>query len=162
MNVTIPPPLKVEHDELHAELALLTKVPGRVGIAARDVATVLHPHFVKEEKFALPPLGLLPVVAGGNVTAEMAAITAMTDNLRAELPTMLQEHAQIAAAVAILIDAAQQLGNTAGLRFGERLLMHARTEELVMYPAAILVGNWVRYRVRRLERAAMRDSFALQ
>jgi hypothetical protein len=153
MRIDIPLPLKAEHEELHAELALLTKSPGRLGAAARDVAMVLHPHFVKEERFALPPLGLLPAVASGNITAEMAAVTAMTDNLRAELPTMLQEHARITAIVRILLDAAQQVGDAAALHFGEKLLAHARTEELVMYPAAIVLGDWVRHCVRQVERA---------
>lgn len=152
MKIDIPLPLKAEHEELHAELSQLQKSPGRVGAAARDVAKVLHPHFVKEEQFALPPLGLLPAVAGGNVTAEMAAVTAMTDNLRAELPQMLQEHTRIAAAVRGLLDAAQQTGDTAALRFGKKLLAHARTEELVMYPAAVVLGDWVRHCVQRIKR----------
>jgi hypothetical protein len=58
MDIRIPTPLKVEHEELHAELVALTKAPGRVGEAARRVASLLHPHFVKEEEYALPPLGL--------------------------------------------------------------------------------------------------------
>ncbi|MGH8399299.1 MAG: hemerythrin domain-containing protein [Gammaproteobacteria bacterium] len=141
MEIDIPLPLKAEHEELHAELALLTKSTGRIGAVARNLATVLHPHFVKEVSFALPPLGLLPAVASGNITAEMAAVTAMTDNLRAELPMMLQEHMRIAAAVRVLLDASQQTGDTAAQRFGEKLLAHARTEELVMYPAAMVLGD---------------------
>lgn len=47
MDIKIPEPLKIEHEELHAELVALTKAPGEVGEAARGVATLLHPHFVK-------------------------------------------------------------------------------------------------------------------
>lgn len=153
MQFAVPQPLRTEHNELHTELALLMKLPGRVGVAARDVAVVLHPHFVKEEKFALPPLGLLPAVATGNVTTEMAAVTAMTDNLKTELPQMLQEHTRIAAAVRTLLDAAQQTGDTAALRFSEKLLTHAHTEELVLYPAAVILGDWVRHCIQRVKRA---------
>jgi len=46
MNIAIPPPLKAEHDELHAELATATKLPGPVGSAAAEVAKLLHPHFI--------------------------------------------------------------------------------------------------------------------
>ena len=35
MDFKIPEPLKVEHEELHAELVALTKSPGKVGEAAR-------------------------------------------------------------------------------------------------------------------------------
>jgi hypothetical protein len=58
MTVTIPEPLKEEHDELHGELVRATKEPGAVGEAAKQVARLLHPHFVAEEEYALPPLGL--------------------------------------------------------------------------------------------------------
>ena len=67
MDIKIPTSLKVEHEELHAELVALTKAPGRVGEAARNVAALLHPHFVKEEKYALPPLGLLVTVVASVV-----------------------------------------------------------------------------------------------
>jgi hypothetical protein len=39
------------------------KEGGKVGEAAKAVANVLHPHFEKEEEYALPPLGLLSCLA---------------------------------------------------------------------------------------------------
>lgn len=149
MKLTVPAPLKDEHDELHVELAALIKLPGGVGAAAQEVAAALHPHFVKEENYALPPLSLLPAVVEGKVTTDMAAATAMTDNLKAELPTMLAEHRQIVAAAQALRAAAQRSGETAALRFADKLLVHARTEELVLYPAALLVGDMLRQRMRK-------------
>jgi hypothetical protein len=53
-------PLKLEHQELHANLVKATKAGGRVGDAAKAVAKVLHVHFVKEEQVTLPPLGFYP------------------------------------------------------------------------------------------------------
>ncbi len=38
MQFTIPEPLKIESDELHAELAKATKASGRVGKAAHAAA----------------------------------------------------------------------------------------------------------------------------
>lgn len=66
MDIRIPEPLKLEHQELHEELVRATKEPGRIGEAAKAVAAVLHPHFVKEEEYALPPLGLLSALATGS------------------------------------------------------------------------------------------------
>lgn len=86
-NIKIPEPLKVEHEELHAELVALTKAPGEVGEAARGVATLLHPHFVKEEEYALPPLGLLVAVAQGRVTPDMREVLAMTERLQNDCRT---------------------------------------------------------------------------
>ncbi len=55
MKLKIPSSLKSEHKELHAELVRATKVKGTIGESAKSVAKVLHPHFVKEEEYALPP-----------------------------------------------------------------------------------------------------------
>ena len=57
MTFTIPAPLKLEHEELHADLVKATQAGGQVGDAAGTVAKVLHEHFVKEEEFALPSQG---------------------------------------------------------------------------------------------------------
>ena len=57
MDFKIPEPLKVEHEELHAELVALTKSSGKVGEAARNVATLLHPHFVKGGRVRAPAVG---------------------------------------------------------------------------------------------------------
>ena len=48
MKFEIPKPLQAEHEELHATLVRATKQPGAVGEAAREVARLLHPHFVRE------------------------------------------------------------------------------------------------------------------
>ena len=67
MTITIPIPLKLEHEELHAHLIKATQAGRRVGDTANTVAGVLHEHFVKEEEFALPPLGLLSDLARDQV-----------------------------------------------------------------------------------------------
>jgi hypothetical protein len=143
MEWQIPTPLKVEHEELHAELAKATTVPGKIGEAARTVAALLHPHFVKEEEYALPPLGLLPLLAEGNVTPEMRDVLAMTDRLKAELPHMLGEHKAIVAALHTLVEAAKHENQMAYAHFAEKLMLHAQTEEEVLYPTAILIGEYL-------------------
>ncbi len=144
MSFTIPQPLKDEHEELHAELAHATKAGGRTAEAARAVARLMHAHFEKEEAFALPPLGLLPDLAKGRMEPGLAAVLEMTDKLEAELPTMLSEHKEIVKALEKLIEAASAEGKPTHVHFAERLMAHAQTEEVVSYPAAILVGRYVR------------------
>lgn len=144
MRTRVPESLKKEHEELHAELLAATKAPGTIGEAAREVAKVLHPHFVKEEEFALPPLGLLAPLVHAAPSAEIERVVAMTDRLKAELPVMLAEHQQIVAALERLRHAAGSAGEQRWEQFAEKLILHARTEEEVMYPAAILVGEWVK------------------
>lgn len=147
MKPQIPQPLKSEHDELHAELVKATKAGGRIGEAATAVARVLHPHFVKEEEYALPPLGLLQVVSRGQVSPEMRAVVTMTDKLKAELPQMLTEHKAIVTALEALKAAALAEHNHEVAHFAEKLMVHARTEEEVIYPAAILVGEYLKIKL---------------
>jgi hypothetical protein len=150
-KVVVPPAVKAEHDELHAELAAATKLPGAVGAAAREVAKLLHPHFIKEEEFALPPLGLLMTIARGETVAGVPgneAVVAMADRLKQELPEMLAEHAAILDALGRLATTARAEGDENRVRFAEKLAAHARIEEAVMYPAAILVGALVRQQLR--------------
>lgn len=139
----IPQPLKAEHDELHTELVQATRAGGRTGEAARTVASVLHPHFVREEEYALPPLGLLARVARGEDVPETEAAAAISMGRRPkeELPRMIEEHERIVAALDILAEAARIEGHAEYARFAEKLVLHARTEEEVLYPATILLAD---------------------
>jgi hypothetical protein len=144
MSYRIPEPLKAEHEELHAELAQATKAGGRTGQAAAAVARVMHAHFEKEEQYALPPLGVLPDAAKGKIEPGMSAILKMTDKLETELPTMLSEHKEIVAALRTLIDAAKAEDRPEYVHFAEKLMAHARTEEEVSYPTALLIGRYLK------------------
>ena len=84
MKFQIPLSLKAEHEELHTELRRATNAGGRTGEAAKAVAKLMHPHFVKEEKYALPPLGLLTALSQGEIAA---------DRLRIDYGHLLADHA---------------------------------------------------------------------
>jgi hypothetical protein len=144
MDFSIPQPLKTEHDELHEDLARAIQAGGRTGAVAREVANLLHPHFVKEEEFALPPLGLLARVARNEEVFGAADAVAMADRLRSELPRMLAEHQEIVTALGALTSAALEEGHNEHARFAQKLILHARTEEEVLYPAAILLGEYLK------------------
>ena len=144
-----PESIRIEHAELHGELAAATKVPGRTGAAAGHVAELLHPHFVSEEEFALPPLGLLRPLADGTIAPEMRAAIAQADRLKAELPRMLREHKAIVVALEELGRAARTEGHPEVIRFVEKLTAHAQHEEQLLYPAAILVGEYLKLKLPR-------------
>lgn len=149
MEFKIPQPMKLEHDELHAELAKATQVGGKIGDAAKAVAKTLHPHFVKEEEYALPPLGLLAFLARGEVTPQMADVLPMTDRLKAELPHMLEEHKAIVAMLKTLIEVAKEEKQMEYAHFAEKLMLHAQMEEEVLYPTAILIGEYLKLKLNR-------------
>lgn len=146
MEFKIPHPLKTEHEELHNMLKHATQLPGKTGDAAKNVAKLMHPHFVKEEEYALPPLGLLPLIASGTLSEEMKQVLPMTDKLKKELPEMLAEHKQIVAALKILIQNAKTENHPDVTLFAEKLMLHAQTEEEVSYPTAILIGDYLKLR----------------
>jgi hypothetical protein len=145
-KVEIPESIRIEHEQIHGALVAATEAPGRAGEAARELASVLHPHFVREEEIALPPLALLAPLARGEFTPEMLSVLPLTDALRAEMPEMLRQHGEIAAAARRLEQTAQEEGNHEIELVAKKLQLHARSEEEVFYPAAILVGELVRVR----------------
>ena len=147
MEFAIPRPMKLEHEQLHDQLRKATRESGSLGEAAKAVAKLMHPHFVKEEEYALPPLGLLPRLASGQVTPDMAAVLPLTDKLKAELGQMLAEHKSIVAALEALADAAKRAGKPEYAEFADKLILHAQTEEEVSYPTAILIGDYLKLKL---------------
>jgi hypothetical protein len=147
-TMQIPTSVQTEHEAIHSLLVEATQAPGAVGAAAKDLAAVLHPHFVREEQIALPPLGLLAPLAAGDPLPEalVSEALAMTHSLKSELPRMLEEHKTIRAAVEKLRVAAQAEQAAKFEQLAEQLALHARTEEDVLYPAAVLVGDIIRAR----------------
>ena len=148
-QIMIPGSIKAEHEELHAELAAALKSGGRVAEAAREVEGLLRPHFAAEEEYALPPLGLLQPLSKGGARPWMADALPMTDKLKANLPRMLDEHRAVGAALERLRRAALEEKKPESALFAEKLLLHARYEEEVLYPAAILVGEHLRLRLKK-------------
>ncbi len=147
MEFIVPQTLKLEHEELQAELAKATTVRGEIGDVAKGVAKILHLHFQKEEEYAFPPLGLLPLLAEGKVTPEMGEVLHLTDHLKVGLHQMLEEHKAIVAALKTFSLVAKRKRKMRYVRFADRLIVHAMTEEEVTYPTAILIGEHIKLKL---------------
>ncbi|HEX2638933.1 MAG TPA: hemerythrin domain-containing protein [Pyrinomonadaceae bacterium] len=144
----VPGSIAAEHKELHVALDNAVKSGGKTGEAAKVVADRLSSHFEKEEQYALPELGLLPQLAEGKVSADMKETIALADKLKAEMPQMLAEHNGIVEALDNLANAAKSENKTDAIEFAEKLKMHAQNEEEILYPAAILVGEYLKLRLK--------------
>jgi len=144
MLLEIPNAIKLEHEKLHADLSAATKMTGQTGQAAKRVAAVLHEHFLSEEEYAMPPLALLGPIADGQATRKMRSVIAVTDRLKSEMGRMLSEHKAILEALDELGRAAKAESHPEVSRFVKELITHAQTEEQVLYPAAILVGEYLK------------------
>jgi hypothetical protein len=64
---------------------------------------------------------------------------------------MLADHEVITAAVRSFAEVARQEGKRKYVGFSEKLLLHLKTEEQVLYPAAILVGEYLKLKLLELE-----------
>jgi hypothetical protein len=78
----------------------------------------------------------------------MKEVLELTDKLKAELNQMLEEHKSIVAALQKLSAAAKKEDKMEYAEFANALMLHAQTEEDVSYPTAILIGEYVRERLR--------------
>jgi hypothetical protein len=146
-QLAAPPALHTEHEHLREQLARARSAGGETARAAAAVASALAPHFEGEEAYAMPPLGLLPALAQGQVTEEMRPAIAMADHLRKNYDRMLAEHRSIVQALERLQDAANREGHGEHAAFARRLILHAQTEEQVLYPTTLLIGEYLRLRL---------------
>lgn len=140
----VPEAIAAEHKELHEQLEHAIKAGGKTGDAAKAVEERLSEHFKKEEEYALPQLGILAELAEGRISPEFKKAIEFSDKLKAEMPTMRREHKAIVEALDALKKAAAAENNKQAAEFAEKLGHHAENEEEVMYPAAILVGEYLK------------------
>jgi len=143
-SLAVPASIAAEHHELHEMLRNAINSGGTTAEAAKTVEQLLSTHFEKEERYALPQLGLLRQLAAGEDTADKQRVIELSDTLKADLPNMLEEHKKIVQALNALAQAAKAENKADAARFAETLKAHAQNEEEVMYPAAILVGEYLK------------------
>jgi hypothetical protein len=143
----IPKGLLLGHDEVRAELVRATEMQGRVGDAAAEVARLCLPHFEHEEKSLFPILSILPEMAAGIVRPEMAEILPMVSAFKAWHETADEQHQSIANAIHGMLVAAYREDNREIIEFGYCLRVHERLEDDVIYPTALMIGNYVQDRL---------------
>jgi hypothetical protein len=147
MVLAMPDSLRVEHEQLRADLEQAIRIGGQVGQAAQALQSLLDPHLRREDDNVFLGLGLLQSVAQGKVTPGMHELVVMAERLKLELPEMLAEHDQIRKALERLGQEATKSGRPQVAYFAARLLHHARLEEEVLYPAAVVLGEYLKSRL---------------
>jgi hypothetical protein len=144
----VPSSIQAEHRHLHEQLEAAIAAGGATGDRAKAVAAVLGPHFEEEEAFAMPPLGLLEALAHDKplTAGQIRGAIEMSDRLRGRYEKMLDEHQQIQVALRALATAAEQEGHAEHAAFAHNLMVHAQNEEQVLYPATLLIGQYLKLR----------------
>ena len=139
----IPKGMAREHEHLHEQLAAATAAGGRTAEAARDVERHLAPHFEEENRYALPPLGLLPRLAKEGASEDMRPAIELARHVEQNFDRLLEEHAAIGRALDALEAAANAEGKPEAARFAAELRMHAQAEEELFYPTTVLIGRYL-------------------
>lgn len=142
--IAIPEPIRVEHEHLHHNLQEAMRAGGETGSAAKRVQQALADHFEQENELVMPLLGLLGPLAEGEASEQMRPAIAMSEKVQELLPQFMEEHRAIHEAVDQLEKVAESEGKSEVAGFARRLRLHARHEEAVLYPAAIVVGQRVK------------------
>lgn len=149
MKIEIPKALRLREEAICTALRQAVETGGETGAAAEMLEAILLPHLAKERVEVLQPLGLLPRLARGEVSADMAKVLPQIDQLKNDLRDLRVEHATILSAIKRLVAAARAEGKSQHARFAERLLFRAWLDESVFTPLAILMGEYLELRLKR-------------
>jgi hypothetical protein len=140
MSITdIPESVREEHEEIFSGLRRLANTGGGTGKAVRELLEVLEPHFEKEDAIAMPLLGAVARISNGQ-TIWLDEVISLQGRLAEGLPSMLAEHRVIGGRIAKARETAGKEKNTEALSLLTGLEHHAKMEEEVLYPAAMLAG----------------------
>ena len=138
--IRIPESVTEEHEEIFSGLRSLAKTKGATGKSIRELLELLEPHFEKEDEIAMPLLGAVAAISKGETGSGLDEVIALEERLSGELPSMLAEHKVIGDRIATASKAAEEEKDRDALSLLAALGHHARIEEEVLYPAAILAG----------------------
>ncbi|MDY0188358.1 MAG: hypothetical protein RBR16_10585 [Syntrophus sp. (in: bacteria)] len=145
MELKVPQTLRLEHLELREQLYALTKEDNDLGAAARAVMELFYMHAVKEEERVLPALEALPRLAEGRIPESVKPMEEIAADLKGGLyEELFEDHRNLEEALQRISSAALVLGRNEEVRFVERLTLHFRTEEEILYPAARVATEYCR------------------
>lgn len=137
---TIPKSVREEHEAIFAGLRRLARTDGSTGKATRSLLGLLEPHIEKEDMIAMPLLGAVPSISKGKRSRRLDEVISLQGKLTKTLPIMLAEHDMIRGRIAKAKEAAKKESNLEALLLLASLEHHAKMEEEVLYPAAVLAG----------------------
>lgn len=142
MPLTPPPSAERAHEELLHLLVKVQHLSGKTGVIAEDLAKRLKTHMEQEETLVLPLLGLLPDLASRKTSSQLARrASRLYSEMKKEYSGMLNGHREITKLLSRLKRVGAEEGHLTAVRFSEALEQHAKEEEEILYPAALLAGK---------------------
>jgi hypothetical protein len=140
-GLQVPQSIRVQHHQITSRLASFAKRDGSIAEAAQKALVFIKNHYAKEEELVLPPLGLLPLIARGEISKDIEPAIAMADRTRAALPEFQNEHIQLTALVNDLIEAGKKSRDEELQRLATRIAVQSLNDIEVVQPTTILSAN---------------------
>jgi hypothetical protein len=145
----VPSSIKKDHENLLDQIHRITLFQDSAGLVAIKLNDLMQHHFKEEEDFVLPPLGLLPLLTSGKLPEQSKEVIQLCEKLKSQLLHLSVEHQLIKAYMDELMQAAANENHPEIIELEQELQKHANTEEEVFFPAAILIGEYLKLKVTR-------------
>lgn len=145
-NVQLPPPpqdslpasLVNEHRQLLSQTNALTQEGDSLAI---ELYKLIEYHFREEEQYVFPVLGFMRAIASGHIPGNADSIIGLVKIYQSNADKLLAEHQMIEA---LLGEYRLRSGDTGIAVFEKQLAQHALAEEEIYFPAAVLVGEYLK------------------
>ena len=148
-SIQVPQSIRVHNQQIIQRLDRFTRHEGAIAAAATKALAFLKDHYAKEEAYVLPPLGLLPRIAKGEVSRDMEPAIAMADRTRASMSELQNDHTQLTSLMNELIEAGKNAGNEELIRLATRVANQSLNDIEVMQPTTIMIGDYLRQRLTK-------------
>jgi hypothetical protein len=139
----VPTFLLQEHRMLLQEIDSIVLLHDKGDSASVKLAELMHHHFKEEEDYVLPPLGLLRALSQNKFPQNPEKVIEMTEKLRSQLDHMSAEHQLIKAFLNELKAQSGAVKRSGVADLESRIEKHAKSEEEVFFPTALLIGNYL-------------------
>ncbi len=149
-----PKSLDEEHEELMSSFRECSKKKDETGKAISQLLEVLIPHFEKEQRVVMPLLGSVSSLVSGEKIPNLSEIASAQAPLLKEYDGMFEEHNALRELISRAEKVARREGNEDAVELLKGLAQHARIEEEVLYPSALLAGTLAKFMRPQEERTA--------
>ena len=140
----VPSSIQKTHNYLLEQIHKMTLYEDSSGRVALKIEDLMKHHFKEEDDFILPSLGLLPSLANGLLPAQSKEVILLSENVKSMLNHMSAEHQLIEAFIEELKQASEKENLPEIIEFEKEVKQHASSEEEVYFPAAILIGEYLK------------------
>jgi len=143
MQLKVPESLRLEHAQFREQLYALTKEKNDLAVATHAVMELFYKHSIKEEQRVFPALEVLPMLAERKIIDSMRLLKDIADEMKTGLyEELLEDHKAIVESLKNISQSALAQGRREYVEFADRFILHAKMEEEMLYPAALVTADY--------------------